>query len=80
MLKRTPFTGTLVCAAALCGIFATAILHAADMTRYPERPIRLIVPQGIGAGTDLLARPFAVKFGEALGQQIVVDNRPGRAA
>lgn len=44
---------------------------------YPNKPVRLIVPQGPGAGTDNLARVLAVKWGEALGQQIVVDNRPG---
>ena len=70
-------TKTLFSAALLCSLPAAFNLHAAEAARYPERPIRLIVPQGIGAGTDLLARPFAVKFGEALGQQIVVDNRPG---
>ena len=59
--------------AALAGANAVA----ADAPQYPQRPIRLIVPQGIGAGTDLLARPLAVKLGEAFGQQIVVDNRPG---
>ena len=65
-------------AAIACGsLLAAASSHAAEAARFPERPIRLIVPQGIGAGTDLLARPFAVKFGEALGQQVVVDNRPG---
>ena len=64
-------------ATALCAVLATTNVNAADTARFPERPIRLIVPQGIGAGTDLLARPFAVKFGEAVGEHVVVDNRPG---
>ncbi len=51
---------------------------AADSAaKYPDKPVRLIVPQGIGASNDTLSRVLAVKFGEALGQQIVIDNRPG---
>ncbi len=44
---------------------------------YPSRPVRLLVPQGVGASNDTLSRALAGKLGESLGQQIVVDNRPG---
>ena len=44
---------------------------------YPNRPIRMVVPQGIGASNDTMARVLTVKLGEVLGQQVVVDNRPG---
>lgn len=44
---------------------------------YPSRPVRLLVPQGIGASNDTLSRALAGRLGDALGQQIVVDNRPG---
>jgi len=54
--------------------------HAAAAERaqdYPNRPIRLIVPQTAGSAIDTLGRILAVKMGEALGQQFVVDNRAG---
>ena len=44
---------------------------------YPSRPVRLIVPFVAGGGTDLLARLISPRLTEALGQQIVVDNRGG---
>ena len=48
---------------------------AADL--FPARPIRLIIPSGAGGVTDILARHIAPKLGDALGQQVVIDNRPG---
>jgi tripartite-type tricarboxylate transporter receptor subunit TctC len=45
--------------------------------KYPVRPIRMLVPNPPGGATDTLARVFAPKLGEALGQPVIVDNRPG---
>ena len=47
---------------------------------FPNRPIRIIVPQAAGSGIDIHARILAQKMGELWGQQGVVENRPGANA
>ena len=44
---------------------------------YPSRPVRIIIPSGAGGVTDILGRTLAPRLTEALGQQVVIDNRPG---
>jgi tripartite-type tricarboxylate transporter receptor subunit TctC len=46
---------------------------------YPERPIHLIVPQAAGSATDTVARILGAALAEQIGQQIIVDDRPGGA-
>ena len=60
----------------VCGFAWLAPAHA----EYPNRAIRFIVPFPPGGGTDTMARAIGTRLGEALGQQIVVDNRGGGGA
>ena len=54
-----------------------ALAVAQPATKYPARPVRMIVPAPPGGTTDLLGRLAADRLAEALGQQVVVDNRGG---
>lgn len=65
----------VLAALVLVAIGTTAM--AQPQAGYPNRPIRVVVPFAPGAGTDLSIRTIAPKWSEALGQQIIVDNRVG---
>jgi len=54
-----------------------ALLSAAVQAQYPTKPVRLVVPYPPGGPTDFVGRAVAAKLTELLGQQMVVDNRPG---
>lgn len=63
---------------ALAGIVAVSVpVHGVAHAAYPERPIRVIVPQPAGGNPDIVARLIGPGIARALGQQIVVDNRSG---
>ncbi len=63
-----------LCAAA-CGVIAAA--SALAQAPYPAKPVRMVVPSSAGGGTDIVARIVAPRLSERLGQQVVIDNRPG---
>ncbi|MDQ2149372.1 tripartite tricarboxylate transporter substrate binding protein [Alcaligenaceae bacterium C4P045] len=72
-IRRLRLSGA---SAALALSFAAPFAHAA----YPERPISLVVPFPAGSGTDAVGRIFAAELGNILGQQVVVENKPGANA
>ena len=69
---------TLLSALAAAGASAAAPWAQAQ-AGWPDQPLRWVVPYPAGGGTDVLARTVAEAMRQTLGQQIVVDNRPGAA-
>jgi tripartite-type tricarboxylate transporter receptor subunit TctC len=63
--------------AAIVAITAFAFGAASAADPYPTRPVRMIVGFAPGGGTDLTARPVAQKLSDLMGQQVIVENRPG---
>ena len=61
----------------LLAAIAAAFAASSARAEYPEKPIRLILGIGAGGAPDITARIFTAKLSEILGQQVVVDNRPG---
>jgi tripartite-type tricarboxylate transporter receptor subunit TctC len=65
--------------ALLAWALACAIVGPASTARaaYPDHPIRMIVPFGPAGGADIVSRILSQRLGAALGQAVIVDNRPG---
>lgn len=63
--------------AAILSVAATALTSTASAQAYPNRPITLVVPLGVGGSTDVIARIMAEGMRQALGQTIVVENTTG---
>ena len=68
----------VLCSVAAIALFAQSVqAQPSQAAGFPNRPIRLVVPFAAGSGTDLIARAFAPKWAEALGQPVLIDNRAG---
>jgi tripartite-type tricarboxylate transporter receptor subunit TctC len=68
-----------MCKAVLIAMSLADTLGAAKAADYPDHPIRFIVPQAAGSATDTVARILAAELSRELGQQVIVDDRPGGA-
>ena len=76
-MRRRAFlaaAGGFAGATAAFGVRSAAV---AQVDKWPEKPVRFIVPFAAGGATDLVARPWAEKLGQAFGQQFVIENRGG---
>jgi tripartite-type tricarboxylate transporter receptor subunit TctC len=63
----------------LAGLTCTAALATPAQAQYPERAIKLVVPQAAGSATDNGARILAHEMSQELGQSVIIENRPGSA-
>ncbi len=72
-MKRRSFLSSSLSTGFAVTAFATPVFAQA----YPNKPVRMIVPFPAGGATDVLARALSIKLGEKLGQNVVVENRPG---
>jgi tripartite-type tricarboxylate transporter receptor subunit TctC len=71
-LRRRKFLHFTAGAAAL-----PAVSRFSSAQTYPTRPVRLIVGFGAGSASDILARLIGERLSERLGQQFIIENRPG---
>ena len=74
---KSRWTAWLVPLAAVLIGSNVLVIRGAAAQAYPSKPVRIIVAAGPGGGDDFVARVLAPKLSELLGQQFVVDNRPG---
>lgn len=71
-MKRTTFLSI-----ATASLLAALLPGAAHSQGYPNKPIRLIVPYAPGGATDIIGRAAAAELTKTMGQQVIIENRPG---
>src|SRR5882672_1071893 len=61
----------------LCGLALLAVAHPCAAQQFPSKPIAMVVPYAPGGNVDVTARVLQAAIGDALGQPIIIENRPG---
>src|SRR5947199_10710035 len=77
---RRSLIGTYLGWIALAASAITSASAQEDPSKYPTRPIHIIVGFAAGGGNDIIARVFGQKLSESLGQPVIIDNKPGGGA
>jgi tripartite-type tricarboxylate transporter receptor subunit TctC len=78
--RRHSLIGTYFVLGALAAIAITAASAQEDASKYPTRPIHIIVGFTPGGGNDIIARIVGQKLSESLGQPVIIENKPGGGA
>jgi len=78
-MNPTPYLSRRLWSRAALALALSASLGGAVAQTWPDKPIRLIVPAPAGGGVDFAARTLAERLASQLGQQVIVDNKPGGA-
>jgi tripartite-type tricarboxylate transporter receptor subunit TctC len=71
------FSTPSILARLVAALAVTALAAGAAFAAFPERPVKLVVPFAPGGGTDAIARALGVGMAQALGQSVIVENKPG---
>ena len=69
--------GRLLACAVATVVTNAVMAGSAAAQNYPSRAIRVLIPYPPGGGSDMLMRPIAARVSETIGQQLIMDNRPG---